>query len=125
MFSFRTISEIIICWVLQYTMSYVQPKLGLADLLIRTSITEKKLVACDYDEHFRIAELHVYGTYKGKTGILAYQLWGESSSGELGWKRMHLAKMKNLTILDKTFSGRRDGSDMHTKWDIVYMLVDE
>jgi len=118
-------SEIIVLRVLQSALSYVQPRLDPAEWLIRNSIAEKKLVAYDYDGYFRVAELHIYGTYKGKTGILAYQLWGESSSGELGWKRMHLRKIRNLTVLDKTFSGRRDVSGSHTKWDIVYMLVDE
>ncbi|WP_299291797.1 hypothetical protein [Nitrosopumilus sp.] len=125
MFSFRTMYEIIAWSIWQRVLSYVIPKNDPADWMIRKSVSEKKLVVCDYNGHFRVVEIHIYGTYKGKTGVLTYQLWGESSSKELGWKRMHVSKMHNLTILDKTFPGRRDVSDMHTKWDIVYMLVDE
>ena len=125
MFSFRTMFEIILLSVLQYALSYIRPKIDPLDWHFRMAITEKRLVAFDYDGHYRIVESHVYGTYKGKTGILAYQLWGESSDGELGWKRMHLNKITNMTVLDKTFPGRREVPNHHAKWDIVYLLVDE
>jgi len=94
------------------------------DEMIRWAITEKKLLEFDYDGHHRIVEPHVYGRKNEKSGILAYQIGGYSSDGELGWKRMHMNKIANMRVLDETFPGMREILNEHSKWDLIYLIVD-
>lgn len=94
------------------------------DMMIREAMSEKKLVSFDYDDFHRIAELHVYGRQSDKNGVLANQIGGQSSSGELGWKIMYVNKITNMKILDETFQGKRETTGMHTSWEIRYFIVD-
>ena len=95
------------------------------DEMIREAITEKRLLAFDYDGYHRIIESHIYARKHDKNGILAYQIDGKSSSGELGWKRMHMKKITNMRVLDETFSGIRPVTNWHSAWDLFYLIVDE
>jgi len=94
------------------------------DEMIRWAITEKKLLELDYDGYHRIVEPHLYGRKNKKSGILAYQLRGQSSDGELGWKRMHMKKIANIRVLDETFPGIRPVLNRHSPWDLIYLIVD-
>lgn len=94
------------------------------DEMIREAITEKKLLMFDYDGFHRIVEPHVYGRKNNEDEILAYQTEGQSSSEELGWRRMSLNKISNMQILDKKFPGKRDVTGNHSVWDVTYCIVD-
>lgn len=94
------------------------------DEMFREAMSEKKLVSFDYDGFHRIAELHVYGRKSDKNGVLAYQIGGQSSSGELGWKIMYVNKITNMKILDETCQGKRETTGMHTSWEIRYFVID-
>ncbi len=93
------------------------------DEMIRWGITEKKLLELDYDGYHRIIEPHVYGRKNDQNEILTYQLRGQSSSGELGWKRMNMKKIANMRVLDETFPGIRSVSGRHSPWDVLYLIV--
>ncbi|WP_371504280.1 hypothetical protein [Nitrosopumilus adriaticus] len=84
-----------------------------------------RLVELVYDGYSRIVEIHVYGKKNGKDGIMVYQIRGKSSTGKLGWKRMHLEKIVHLRVLREKFPGRRMTSDRHSSWDDTYFTVDE
>lgn len=94
------------------------------DEMIREAISEKKLVSFDYDNFHRIAELHVYGRQSDKNGVLAYQIGGQSSKGDLGWKIMYVNKITNMKVLDEPFPGKRETTGKHTSWDVYYYIVD-
>ncbi|MEC4848988.1 MAG: hypothetical protein RI100_07360 [Nitrosarchaeum sp.] len=94
------------------------------DEMIREAMSEKKLVSFDYDSFHRIAELHVYGRQNDKNGILAHQIGGQSSDGDLGWKIMYVNKITNMKVLDETFQGKRETTGKHTSWEIRYFVID-
>lgn len=94
------------------------------DEMIREAMSERKLLAFDYDGHHRIVELHVYGRKSDQNGVLAYQIGGQSSTGRFDWKRMHMKKMTNMKVLNKTFPGKREVTGMHSLWDLYYFIVD-
>ena len=96
------------------------------DEMIREAITEKKLLAFDYNDHRRIVEPHVYGRKSDKNGIMAWQIGGQSSKGKLpDWRRMYMNKMTNMKVLDEAFSGMRPVPNEHSPWDLYYLIVDE
>ena len=96
------------------------------DEMIREAITEKKLLAFDYNDHRRIVEPHVYGRKSDKNGIMAYQIDGQSSKGGLpNWRRMYMNKMTNMKVLDEAFSGMRPVPNEHSSWDFIYLIVDK
>ena len=94
------------------------------DAMIREAISEKKLLVFDYDGFHRIVELHVYGRKDDRNEILAYQVRGQSSTGELGWKRMYMNEITNMRVLGETYPGIRQVNDRHSPWDFIYFIVD-
>lgn len=94
------------------------------DEMIREAMSERKKLVFDYDGLHRVVEPHVYGRKNDKNGMLVYQTEGQSSRGELGWKRMYMEKMTNMKVLDETFPGRREVTGMHSVWDLFYYIVD-
>ena len=62
------------------------------DKMVKKAIGEKRLVELVYDGYHRTVELHVYGIKNERDGIMTYQIRGKSSTGVLGWKRMHLER---------------------------------
>jgi len=94
------------------------------DEMIRWAITEKKLLEFDYDSYHRIVEPHIYGRKNENNQILAYQIRGYSSDGELGWKRMYMNKIANMRVLDEPFPGMREVLNEHSKWDLIYLIVE-
>jgi len=93
------------------------------DKTIRQAINEKRLLEFDYDGFQRIVEPHVYGRKNEEDAILVYQKRGQSSSGILGWKRMKLKGITDMTVLDETFPGIRPVSGRHSTWDVIYLIV--
>lgn len=94
------------------------------DEIIRKAIIEKRILDCDYDGYHRVIEPHVYGIKDGKYSILAYQVEGESSSGQIGWKRMFVEKLQNLKITEDTFDGARPTpTGKHSQFDTRLLIV--
>jgi len=94
------------------------------DEMIREAMSERKLLAFDYDDKHRIVEPHVYGRKDDRNGILAKQTGGESSQKVLGWRRMYLRGITNMKVMDETFPGKIETTGEHSKWDIYYYIVD-
>jgi len=94
------------------------------DEMIREAITERKLLVIEYDGHSRIIEPHLYGRKNQRNGIMAYQIRGHSSTGVMGWKRLYMNKMTNMSILDERFQGMRETIN-HSSWDLIYLIVDK
>ncbi len=79
------------------------------DTQICSAIENRQVLAFNYDGYPRVVEPHAYGLSKtGKDMLRAYQVAGESKSDPtLGWRPFLVKKIKNLTILDQTFTGTR------------------
>jgi hypothetical protein len=95
------------------------------DSIIKTAIATKRLLEFTYDGLPRIVEPHVYGVQDGKHQLLAYQIGGRSSSGNLpNWRRMDLDKISNMRMLDQTFPGSRPTpSGKHSSFDTTIAVV--
>jgi len=93
--------------------------------LIRSAITNKKLLKFNYHKFERIVEPHVYGVKDGREAILVYQIEGGSSSGGLPeWRRMFLDEISDMEILARTFPGQRHTSGKHSSFDRIILVVD-
>ena len=78
------------------------------DAEVRRAIADHHFVAFTYGSARRIAEPHVYGIQSGKRQLLVYQVAGESRSGGLpNWRRVDLAKVRDLRVIDERFKSRR------------------
>jgi hypothetical protein len=90
-----------------------------------SAIKSKRLVAFNYQGLPRIAEPHDYGRMNGVEQLLVYQIEGESRSQKLpDWRLIRVAEIKELTILDRSFSGGRPvPSNKHKKWDKLFIRV--
>ena len=95
------------------------------DRLLRTAITERRLIAFVLDERPRLAEPHDYGLIDGEPRLFFYQIGGESHSGRpLGWRWAALAKIVQPHILDDRFAGTRVvPSGRHIRWDTLFATV--
>lgn len=129
MFGFGAMSDMIVSkflsrlvWLAGFPVRYFIHRT--MDEMIREAMSEKKLLAFDYDGYNRIAEPHVYGRKSDQNGMLVFQIGGQSSTGNLDWKIMYMKKMTNMKVLDKTFPGMRETTGMHKSWDFYYFLVD-
>ncbi len=92
--------------------------------IIRTAIAERRLVEFSLQGLRRIAELHLYGTYRGARQLLVYQVGGESKSGKLpDWRRVDVAQLSELQLLEDRFPGPRLPADRHQQWDLVLARV--
>jgi len=90
------------------------------------AISGKRLIEFVYKGgHSRIAEPHDYGIRKGVEGLLAYQISGDSRSGNPhGWKNFEVENMRQLRVLDRQFPGSRgDSSQQHLEWDKLFARV--
>lgn len=98
----------------------------LVNLQLVTAIREKRLIEFVYKGGSpRVVEPHDYGVRHGVETILAYQISGDSRSGNPhGWKWFEVVKMQQLTMLDQHFPGTRADSDQdHSKWDTLFARV--
>ena len=94
------------------------------DRLLRSAITEKRLIRFRYDGKLRIAEPHDYGKQNGRVRLLAYQVQGASTGRLPGWRWIEVPDISDLEVLKETFEGSRgDESDKHHTWDELYVRV--
>ena len=75
------------------------------------AISNLNLINFHYDGHPRVVELHTYGLdTKGHRALRAFQVRGSSKSGQGPyWRIFHRDKMHDITVLQETFAGQRDG----------------
>ena len=95
------------------------------DRLLRSAISERRLVTFTLKGLPRRAEPHDYGIIDGVPKLFFYQVGGRSRSGRpIGWRWAILPEVSDLTVLDATFAGTRPSpSGRHVKWDVLFASV--
>lgn len=94
------------------------------DSLLRSAISQRRLIRFWYNGKERISEPHDYGIQKGEARLLTYQLKGQSNSGPLpAWRWIEAAKISRLEILDQEFAGGRTVPGKHHNWDELFLRV--
>lgn len=94
------------------------------DQLLRTAITQRRLIEVVYNGKRRIVEPHDYGIHNGSAKLLGYQIAGESSGRLPNWRWMEVDQISGLKILDQTFPGGRPSpSGKHHEWDEIFIRV--
>jgi hypothetical protein len=74
------------------------------DSLIKTAISEKRIIEFKYDGYQRIAEPHVHGILDGVYQLLVYQIGGRSSSSGIpNRRRFKKNKISKMVITGQTF----------------------
>lgn len=95
------------------------------DLLLRTAISQRRLIELTYYNKRRIVEPHDYGIRSGTGRLLAYQIGGASSGPLPNWRWMEVSLISDVRILDKAFRGGRPiPSGKHHKWDQLFIRVE-
>jgi hypothetical protein len=95
----------------------------LVDHQLRHAIAERRLIEFTYERMWRIAEPHDYGIQHRIIRLLVYQL--RSRPFSRGWRMLDVAKLEQLTVLDKQFAGSRgDSHSHHIRWDTVFARVE-
>jgi hypothetical protein len=96
----------------------------LIDHQLRHAIAEKRLIEFTYQDMKRVAEPHDYGMQHGTVRLLVYQV--RSRPFQRGWRMLDVAKIEELKVLDRQFSGtRRERHSHHFQWEAVFARVDE
>jgi hypothetical protein len=93
------------------------------DRALRTAIANKRLLRFEYKGSERIAEPHDYGIQNGKVRLLCWQVGGKSKGPLPGWRLVDVDGIHGCEMLDRTFSGNREVSDMHHRWDKIFIRV--
>jgi histidyl-tRNA synthetase len=95
------------------------------DAVLRTAISEKRLIRFSYQQKLRIAEPHDYGVQKGRVRLFCYQVRGQSTSGTLpDWRLLEVPAMSDVEMLSEAFAGSRPiPSGKHLVWDEVFARV--
>jgi hypothetical protein len=95
------------------------------DDLIRTAIMSKNIIEFSYQDHYRIAEPHVFGIHNGRKQLLVYQIGGQTSSGNIpGWRRVNVDEITSARITPQTFVGQRPyPSGEHSNFDTILTVV--
>jgi hypothetical protein len=95
------------------------------DELLRTAITQKRLIQLVYREKTRIVEPHDYGVHKGSVKLLGYQVGGSSSGPLPNWRWMEIDLISDVRLLDRKFRGGRSSpSGKHHDWDQLFLRVE-
>lgn len=95
----------------------------LVDHQLRFAIAHKRLIEFTYQGMWRVAEPHDYGIQHGTVRLLVYQ--ARSKPFQRGWRMLDVAKIEQLKVLDREFSGtRREGHTHHYHWDILFARVE-
>jgi hypothetical protein len=77
------------------------------NVLVSYAIENYELLGFEYEGLLRIVEPHCYGrTHKGNDTIRAFQIEGESSDGNLGWKLFDLSKVEKAQLIGTKFFER-------------------
>src|SRR5579871_123448 len=94
------------------------------DELLRTAISQRRLIRLKYHGKERIVEPHDYGIHKGSAKLLAYQVGGSSSGPLPNWRWFEIALISDLSLLDQTFpGGRPPESGNHHNWEKLFIRV--
>ena len=104
-------------------MSEVAVDPGLNDLLYG-AIQKKRLIRFTYNKLARIVEPHDYGIQNGTARLLSWQVGGRSSSRIPGWRWFDVNRMKGWQMMERSFSGNRNVSSEHHKWDELFIRVE-
>lgn len=101
-------------------------ELELLDSLLKTAISEKKIIEFNYHGYRRIVEPHVYGIKDGKYQIQVYQIAGGSESGGIPeWRRMDLDEVSGMRLSEERFKGPRPyPSGKHSEFDDIIAVVE-
>jgi hypothetical protein len=78
--------------------------------LLKTAVSDRKVLAFEYDGLPRLVEPHAVGlNKKGQLILRAFQITGGSASGSIAWKLFTLEKATNLQLVDLTSHAPRSG----------------
>jgi hypothetical protein len=100
------------------------PALGV-DALLRTAIEQRRLIRFTYKDKLRVVEPHDYGIHKGSLKLFGYQVGGVSSAPLPNWRWALVSSISDLTVLNRTFPGRRPtASGKHHRWDQIFLRVE-
>jgi hypothetical protein len=95
----------------------------LIDHQLRQAIAQKRLIEFTYQGMWRVAEPHDYGMQHGTVRLLVYQV--RSKPFQRGWRMLDVARIEQLKLSDREFSGtRREAHTHHYHWDTVFARVD-
>lgn len=99
-------------------------QVSLVDKVVCEAIQERRLVEFSLHGLLRIAEVHLYGTHRGRPQMLVYQVGGASKSGGLPhWRRVALEDVSGLRLLDGHFTETRLSEPRPAGWDGVFLVV--
>lgn len=72
--------------------------------ILNDAISQKKTISFTYDGLDRVVEPHHYGILKGTEQLHAYQVHGESKSGDLPeWRNFKLKMIDRIALNDTSF----------------------
>ena len=92
--------------------------------LICAAIVEKRLIEFELHGLHRIAEPHLFGRHHGVLQLLVYQVGGASQSGGLPyWRRIDLAEISELRMLEGRFQASRLPGGNPPAWDAILAQV--
>jgi hypothetical protein len=79
------------------------------DQTIRAAIEARCLLQICYQDHYRVVEPNAYGVDpQGRPVLLAYQISGGGGRDNgIGWRKLDIATMQRVTLLEMTFKGPR------------------
>lgn len=93
------------------------------DELIRRAIQQRRVIEFTLHGLLRVAEPHLFGVCKGSKQLLVFQIRGESRSGGLPyWRRVEVAEIKGLRMLDEIFASRL-ATPPQSGWDLILARV--
>ena len=91
---------------------------------IEDAIANRNLIKFSYHGYERIVEPHVFGIYRDRLQLLAFQVGGQSGSRPMGWPRFNLEEALSLVGVSEHFSGPRPvTSGRSSKWDDIFAVV--
>jgi len=96
------------------------------DQLVRRAMAERRRLKLRLYGLVRVVEPIAYGIRKDQRQLLAYQVAGESRSGELpDWRWIRLERATDLELLDEPFGEARPHSEeRHHGWDRLLVSIE-
>lgn len=74
------------------------------------AVSDRKVVAFDYDDKPRLVEPHAVGlNKKGALVMRGFQVTGDSATSSFAWKLFTVDKIQNLAVLDLASQAPRLG----------------
>ena len=99
----------------------------IVDQLIRKAMDERRRLKLRLYGLSRIVEPFEYGIRKRERQLLAYQVGGESRSGDLpDWRWIKLEQATEIEVLDEPFGDERPSpKDTNFTWDRLLVRLDD